>query len=302
MIAAAPTARDTRGWQPVALSSQVPEGKPVRVACAHEDLVLFRDAAGTCRALADRCAHRRAPLSQGRLTEDFLIECPYHGWRYSASGACAAIPNLRADEAIPKNYRVRSYDTAERDGFVQVLFGEAGTTSHPLDTELPDLGRQWQGERLLAYPDEWLMDTLVDCPSALVSIEGIEILDDHPFGDPAVRGGQLSVEYAGAKARRTPHPRKTQAADFAYTIRISASRTIAQISLFANGDARLLATALLVGVGGGRRITRALWRGSGLPDSHREITVRPHVHAHAVGASRNFASQCWSGATSLTEA
>src|SRR5271156_3893837 len=138
MISTAP-----RHWRTATLSSQVPAGKPVRVVCGHHDLVMFRDADGVCRALTDRCAHRRAPLSQGRLTERFLVECPYHGWQYDGAGACIAIPNLRPEERIPKTYRVQSFETAERDGFVQVLFGLGHSAVAANNVELPNLDRQW---------------------------------------------------------------------------------------------------------------------------------------------------------------
>jgi phenylpropionate dioxygenase-like ring-hydroxylating dioxygenase large terminal subunit len=141
--------------------------------------VLFRDAGGVCRALADRCAHRRAPLSRGRVTQQCFIECPYHGWRYDgATGACIAIPNLRPDEKIPKNYRVSVYETWERDGFIQILLGQGDARAEAGSVEVPNLGRQWQGERFLAYPEELFIDTLVDCPSSILSITGVQILDD----------------------------------------------------------------------------------------------------------------------------
>src|SRR3546814_9963973 len=81
-------------WVIVALSSAVmDQPKPVR--CDGADYVLFRNEAGDIRALVDQCAHRRAPLSLGRVVAGGLIECPYHGWRYDGSGACVAIPKDR---------------------------------------------------------------------------------------------------------------------------------------------------------------------------------------------------------------
>lgn len=54
-------------------------------------VVLFRDADGRAAALPDRCPHRFAPLSQGRV-HDGHIECPYHGWRFAADGRCTRVP------------------------------------------------------------------------------------------------------------------------------------------------------------------------------------------------------------------
>jgi len=49
-----------------------------------EPVVLFRTEAGELVALEDRCAHRRLPLSVGRLKGD-TIECSYHGLVYNRS-------------------------------------------------------------------------------------------------------------------------------------------------------------------------------------------------------------------------
>ena len=43
-----------------------------------EAVVIYRTENGTPVALEDRCAHRRLPLSMGRLDGD-RIECAYHG-------------------------------------------------------------------------------------------------------------------------------------------------------------------------------------------------------------------------------
>lgn len=41
---------------------------------------------------------RLAPLSQGRIEpSDGTLQCSYHGWRFSGSGAAAAIPQAEHD-------------------------------------------------------------------------------------------------------------------------------------------------------------------------------------------------------------
>lgn len=68
---------------------------PVAVRVLGDDLVLWRDAAGTPRAAPDRCPHRGTRLSLGRVCEG-QIECPYHGWRFDGAGRCVSIPALPA--------------------------------------------------------------------------------------------------------------------------------------------------------------------------------------------------------------
>lgn len=66
---------------------------PVAVRVLGDDIVLWRDAAGTPRAAPDRCPHRGTRLSLGRVC-DGQIECPYHGWRFDGAGRCVSIPAL----------------------------------------------------------------------------------------------------------------------------------------------------------------------------------------------------------------
>ena len=43
---------------------------------------------GKVAALEDRCAHRFAPLSMGKIVGGDRVQCPYHGLEYDTSGAC----------------------------------------------------------------------------------------------------------------------------------------------------------------------------------------------------------------------
>src|SRR5258705_391561 len=56
-------------------------------------------------AIEDRCGHRGAPLSLGRL-EGNCVRCMYHGLLFDGPGACIQIPG---QERIPPNLKVKSY-------------------------------------------------------------------------------------------------------------------------------------------------------------------------------------------------
>jgi phenylpropionate dioxygenase-like ring-hydroxylating dioxygenase large terminal subunit len=77
-------------WWPVALADEALDA-PVALRLLDQSLALWRDAQGRPVLFADRCPHRGARLSLGRLREG-LLQCPYHGWRFDASGRCVAIP------------------------------------------------------------------------------------------------------------------------------------------------------------------------------------------------------------------
>jgi vanillate O-demethylase monooxygenase subunit len=67
-------------WYAVATSEDV-RAELLSRTLLEESIVLFRTEDGIVRALIDRCTHRFAPLSQGRLCADRVV-CPYHGMEY----------------------------------------------------------------------------------------------------------------------------------------------------------------------------------------------------------------------------
>ncbi|MCW2941331.1 MAG: Rieske (2Fe-2S) iron-sulfur domain protein [Actinomycetia bacterium] len=71
---------------------------------------------GVLAAFLDRCPHRRVPLSSGRVVGSQL-ECPYHGWRFDASGRCALIPAL-APSPPPKGMRAPRAAVTEAHGAI----------------------------------------------------------------------------------------------------------------------------------------------------------------------------------------
>lgn len=80
-----------RVWTAVALSRELPMGRPLAVRVAGTPLVLFRDDRGAPTALVDRCPHRGVALSLGAVRGG-CIECPFHGWRIDGKGAVVEVP------------------------------------------------------------------------------------------------------------------------------------------------------------------------------------------------------------------
>src|SRR3954470_22753885 len=82
-----------RCWQPVARLEDLEHG-PQRTVLLGEALSVFLTDGGEPAVVADRCAHRGASLSMGRVRGE-SIQCPYHGWEWAGSdGACTRIPSL----------------------------------------------------------------------------------------------------------------------------------------------------------------------------------------------------------------
>lgn len=104
-----------------------------------ERLVYYRTEGGLPVVLDDRCAHRRFPLSKGRLKGD-AIECGYHGFTYEPSGQCIWAPGIAVSEHGGKKllFGVRAYPCAERGPWVWVWMGKP-ELADPAEIPLPDL-------------------------------------------------------------------------------------------------------------------------------------------------------------------
>ena len=85
-----------------------------------EDLVLYRAADGAPVAFPDRCVHRLAPLSAGRLEGDRL-RCMYHGLLFDPSGRCVDVPG---QERIGPNLKLKAFHVVERDKLIWIWMGE----------------------------------------------------------------------------------------------------------------------------------------------------------------------------------
>jgi phenylpropionate dioxygenase-like ring-hydroxylating dioxygenase large terminal subunit len=108
-------------WYVAAWETEIASSKLVPVKILGEAIVLYRLADGRIAALEDACAHRKLPLSMGRLHGD-EVECGYHGLRYDCAGACTLMPG---SERIHPGAKVRAYRVEVRYGLVWIWMGEA---------------------------------------------------------------------------------------------------------------------------------------------------------------------------------
>ncbi len=124
----------TRFFHPV-LPARKLKGEPARVVLNGQAYALFRDSTGRPAALLDRCAHRFAPLSAGRVRPDGRLACPYHGWHFDAEGrGCSpSQPSLIKCD-------VPSLRAVERHGYVWLAGRDVPLSS------LPEM--EWEGYEL----------------------------------------------------------------------------------------------------------------------------------------------------------
>jgi phenylpropionate dioxygenase-like ring-hydroxylating dioxygenase large terminal subunit len=108
-------------WYVAAWASEIAD-KPMSRRLLGERVVLFRTADGAPLALADRCPHRFAPLSRGKVVGE-AIECAYHGLQFDGRGIC--VRNQMGNGHVPQSVRVRSYPLVQRYQMLWIWMGDA---------------------------------------------------------------------------------------------------------------------------------------------------------------------------------
>ena len=93
-----------------------------------DPVVMFRKLDGTPVAFEDRCCHRRAPLSLGRVVEDTL-QCGYHGLVYDEFGQVIAVPG---QTIVPPDARLRNYPVVERWQWIWIWMGNPADADESL--------------------------------------------------------------------------------------------------------------------------------------------------------------------------
>lgn len=111
-----------RFWYPVVPMALLSSQQPYPFQLMGEKIVLWCDGEGNPAAVRDRCCHRSAQLSKGKIVEG-ILSCPYHGWCFDGTGACVRVPQL-PDSPVPNNYKVDGFHCAEKYGYAWVCLGE----------------------------------------------------------------------------------------------------------------------------------------------------------------------------------
>ncbi|GLU37340.1 Rieske iron-sulfur protein [Pseudomonas sp. NBRC 100443] len=234
--------------------------KPLAVRCGQHEIVLFRDAAGQVRALEDRCPHRRAPLSLGRIRAEGTLQCGYHGWTFDgSSGQCVQIPNLSADERVPPKHKVEPYPVCERDGLVYVWVAGNGQAPSAEPAALPfGASDDAHGSLSLSLNHEQFAAALLDGPEVILRLTGMRITD-HLLGDPKWRNGCWVSERGMMWAGPTLPARFVRDYPLILKVSVTPANGLCQVEVL-NQDEELLASAILASAPGARGTTALRWR------------------------------------------
>ncbi len=110
-------------WYLILESRELKRKKPLKVKRLNKTLAMWRDAEGTACCIEDRCCHRGASLSCGRVTGG-EIQCPFHGFTFDRSGKVTSIPAIGKNQLPPEHMKVNAYKTFEAHGFIWIWYGE----------------------------------------------------------------------------------------------------------------------------------------------------------------------------------
>lgn len=137
-------------------------------------LALYRTPDGEVVVLEDRCPHRLAPLSRGRVVGDRLV-CGYHGLEFGREGMCLHNPH---GARIPPQARVRRFAACEKHGAIWIWLG----TGQPDMAQIPDFSildgatgaaALRRDHLLMAAPWDLITDNLLDLSHVNFLHEGI---------------------------------------------------------------------------------------------------------------------------------
>ncbi len=106
-------------WYLIAFSDELTSGDVRRLEYIDRDLVAFRGESGQVAVLDAHCPHLGAHLGVGGKVVGDTIQCPFHGWRWSTEGECAAIPY---SDRGPSQARAVSYPVLERNGMIFIWY------------------------------------------------------------------------------------------------------------------------------------------------------------------------------------
>ena len=147
-----------RFWFPVIPIALLQDG-PKPFTLLEEKLVIWLDKNKQPVAMADRCCHRSAQLSRGKIVEGH-IQCAYHGWRYDNHGQCIHIPQL-PNNIPPTTHKVTAYQAKERYGYVWVCLENPLMDIPPMDEAfdpafrlIPEFYETWQCAGLRVMENE----------------------------------------------------------------------------------------------------------------------------------------------------
>jgi phenylpropionate dioxygenase-like ring-hydroxylating dioxygenase large terminal subunit len=201
-------------WYPLSPIEDLDPNRPTAITLLGLHLVIWKPKSSqNYTVFLDRCPHRLAPLSEGRIDDktDSLM-CTYHGWQFDSQGNCIRIPQAENNDAIIKNqenFCVVAFPCREANDLLWVWADPdsaelADRTSLPLSPQIDaSKGFVWSSfVRDLEYDWSTLVENVADPSHVAFAHHGIQGNRDKatPIPMKVLRstGDAIEVETKGA--------------------------------------------------------------------------------------------------------
>ena len=196
-------------WYPLLPIEDLEPQKPTTATLLGISLVIWKPPSSEIhRVFLDRCPHRLAPLSEGRIDEQTgNLMCSYHGWQFEQNGTCTRIPQADNSELVAKNSRIcaTAFPTVQKNDLLWVWL-DASTPEIAAKTALPlspkidsSRGFVWSSMvRDLEYDWRILVENVADPSHVPFAHHGIQ--GNRDKAKPIVLDILRSTEIIGSKA------------------------------------------------------------------------------------------------------
>ncbi len=178
-------------WYVAAWDEEVKAGELFARTLLNEPVLFFRDESGAVQAIHNRCPHRFAPLSEGKLCGSH-VRCPYHGLEFDGDGSCTHNPH--GDGTIPRAAKVKAYPVIEKYSVIWIWMGEASLADENLiqDFSCMDPSRFYVAKRYLHAQANYVLES-----DNILDLSHIQYLHPSTLGSSDVSRAITSIEQDG---------------------------------------------------------------------------------------------------------
>ena len=182
-------------WYPLLPVEDIDPQKPTTATVLGIPLVIWKPTSSkTYQVFLDRCPHRLAPLSEGRIDESGNLMCSYHGWEFDTDGECKRIPQADNSQLVTKNrenFCATVYPSCQENDLLWVWM-DADTPEIAAETDLPlspkidaSKGYVWSSMvRDLEYDWQTLVENVADPSHVPFAHHGIQGNRDRAMAIP----------------------------------------------------------------------------------------------------------------------
>lgn len=115
----------TQSWYPISPLSYLDPKTPTPVTLLGKKLVIWQTQSSKWVIMDDKCPHKLAQLSLGKIQDSGTLMCRHHGWCFNEAGNCTKIPMLADDKEFQNasnssRSQVTVYPTQVKQGLLWV--------------------------------------------------------------------------------------------------------------------------------------------------------------------------------------